>query len=476
MVASLSCARIPVMRDSVDALRRLREREDNVAARDISGVILRDPLFTLNVLRHLQEQRRGSQTMEITTISHAVMMLGVTPFFRLFQEMDVVEDALEMRPHAIEGFMGVVSRSFHAALYARDWATLCHDIESDEVIIAALLHDVAEMLLWWIQPESMMRIAEAMVHDRGLRSAEAQQNMLGFRIMDLQRTLVEKWRLPGLLRALMDDEHSDFPRARLVALAVALARHSSNGWENPALSEDFSAIQKLLGLPRAEVMQRIWKVALSAARGIACYSDVAPAAWLPLVPALWIGDSSGEGDGVPADSPEVLDRITELLEQHPLRSADLLELLALAFYGMRAGLGLGRIVFLAVDESRAEAVARYAGGSEEASAWRRLRIDLAAAENAVLVDRMQEGIWLRASEWHPTLSLFPERIRNSLRQSDCFVMAVRVNGELIGFIFADGGLRCPVLKNVQFEGFGRLCRLMVLALEQYRGSETDRED
>lgn len=472
MVDSLSCMRIPVMRDSVEALRRLREKEDDVAARDISGIILRDPLFTLNVLRHLQEKSRDSRTMEITTISHAVMMLGVVPFLRLFQDMDVVEEALDERLHAVEGFMGVVSRSFHAALYARDWAALRHDIESDEVIIAALLHDVAEMLLWWIRPESMTQIAEAMARDKTLRSAVAQERVLGFRIIDLQRALVEKWRLPRLLQALMDDEHSQFPRARLVALAVALARHSSSGWDNAFLSEDIAAVQQLLGLSRAEVMQRIWKVALSAARGIACYSDVAPAAWLPPVPALWIGDGWAAGGDVSAESPTVADRVAELLEQHPLRSVELLELLALSFHAMRYGHGLERMVFLAVEQDRARAVARYVSGSNETSAWRRLWVDLASEESAALIERMQEGIWFHASERHPALPLLPEGIRISLKEKDCFLMPVRANGELLGLIFADGGLQCPILRSAQFEGFVRLCRLMMLALERSRNSRT----
>ena len=46
-VARLGSARLPVLACSVEALARLKEHEDDVVARDISRVILRDPMLTL---------------------------------------------------------------------------------------------------------------------------------------------------------------------------------------------------------------------------------------------------------------------------------------------------------------------------------------------------------------------------------------------------------------------------------------------
>ena len=45
---------------------------------------------------------------------------------------------------------------------------------------------------------------------------------------------------------MMNHHHAESPRTRTVALAVALARHSANGWDNPALPDDYSAIAALL--------------------------------------------------------------------------------------------------------------------------------------------------------------------------------------------------------------------------------------
>ena len=49
-----------------------------------------------------------------------------------------------------------------------------------------------------------------------------------------------------------------------VALAVNLARHSAFGWDNPALPDDYAAIQQFLKLPQLEVLARIRRSALQA--------------------------------------------------------------------------------------------------------------------------------------------------------------------------------------------------------------------
>lgn len=260
----LGTADIPVLQRTIEELARLREDEDKLTARDISRVLLNDPLFTLRVLQYLQAHRRPTQVTDITTVEHALMMLGVTPFFRHFAELPSVETHLDEHPHALAGLMDVMSRAHCAALYARDWAVVRHDIKADEVAIAALLHDLAEMLLWCFAPELALRILNMLRADQAMRTRDAQQTVLGFRVLDLQNALMLEWKLAAMLQSLMDDAHATHSRQMNVVLAVNLARHSAHGWDNPALPDDYVAIQKFLNLPEEEVMERIQRVAIQA--------------------------------------------------------------------------------------------------------------------------------------------------------------------------------------------------------------------
>lgn len=278
-IDALSAVEIPVLRRTVDELSRLRKNEDRLVAHDISQVLLHDPMFTLRVLRFLPSQRKPERPTEITTVEHALMMLGVSPFFEHFGDLPAVQSVLAENPLALEGLMRVINRAHHAALYARDWAKVRHDIESDEVVIAALLHDLAEMLLWCFAPQLALRIQEMLESDRSLRSSVAQRTVLGFTLIDLQVSLIAEWKLPVLLQSLMDDTKAKHPRAINVLLAVDLARHSAKGWGNPALPEDFAAIRKFLNLPQRELMERIERTTLLAENGQDWYrADAVPGA------------------------------------------------------------------------------------------------------------------------------------------------------------------------------------------------------
>lgn len=261
---ALDQAQIPVLQRTVQELARLREDEENVVARDIARVLNHDPMFTLLVLRYLQAHRRAKQTADITTVEHAIMMLGVSPFFAHFADLPAVESALQDLPAALEGLMHVAFRAHHAALYACDWATLRFDARTDEVANAALLHDLAEIMVWCFAPDRSLQVVALMRANAGLRSGAAQRSVLGFELAELQGLLIAQWGLPALLQSLMEDSHATRPRTRNVSLAVDLARHSAFGWDDPALPDDFTAIGELLKLTQPEVLGRIRHVAIQA--------------------------------------------------------------------------------------------------------------------------------------------------------------------------------------------------------------------
>ncbi len=255
---------IPVLRRTVEELARLRGNEDRVTARDISHVLLHDPMLTLRVLRYLQMHRRAAQTAEITTAEHALMMLGIGPFFSIFVNLPVVESFMENQPEALEGLLRVLYRAHHAMLYAHDWASQRQDLRANEIAIAVLLHDLAEMLFWCFAPNESLKIAALRCSDETLRSNVAQTTVLGFKLSDLQAKLIAQWQLAPMFRALIDESYTPQARATNMELAVNLARHSADGWDNPALPDDYVEIQHFLKLPPPEMLARIHSTALKA--------------------------------------------------------------------------------------------------------------------------------------------------------------------------------------------------------------------
>lgn len=254
-VSLLSAAEIPVLRHTARELEKLHADEDHLNARSIAFVVTSDPMMTLKLLRYLQEHKRSSQTSELVQVEQAVMMMGLNTFFRDIPAQPLVEDVLHDHPQALLHLLRTVRRAQRAAHYAFDWALLLHDLHAEEIRVAALLAYLSEMLMWCFNPVAMLKIQAMQEADRTLRSAAVQEEVLGFRGMDLQRALQVEWHLPHLLQQLTDPALAQNVRVRNVMLAMNLARHSANGWDDAALPDDYRDIAGLLRLEPERVMQ-----------------------------------------------------------------------------------------------------------------------------------------------------------------------------------------------------------------------------
>jgi HD-like signal output (HDOD) protein len=252
-----STADVPVLRHTMAELNALREHAARANARSLATVILHDPLLTLRVLAYIEQRRRKSQNADITTIERALMMIGIEPFFRDFQNLPLLEDQLKPYPTALLGLLKVINRSRKASVWAREWAMIRHDLDVDEITVATLLHDAAEILMWCFAPTLALEVKDLQVRDRNLRSTTAQTAVYGIRLHDLQLALTRAWHLPELLTTLIDRNHAEHPRVRNVTLAIDLARHSANGWNDAALPDDYRAIEELLHVSHETLMHKL---------------------------------------------------------------------------------------------------------------------------------------------------------------------------------------------------------------------------
>jgi len=268
-VAFFNQASIPVLRHTEQRLSELRANANQSNARVISSVILHDPLMTLRVLAYIEAKRNKNRDTDITTIERALMMIGMEPFFRDFQELPLIEDQLKPHPRALLGLLKTINRARKAALWARDWAIYRHDLDVDEVIVATLLYDFVEILMWCFAPKLTVQVAERLQADRTLRSAAVQTEVFNVPLHQIKLALAQSWRLPELLTTLMNHDNDDHPRARNVKLAVDLARHSANGWDDAALPDDYKAIGELLHLSEEAVLHRLGLDKPDAATGAA---------------------------------------------------------------------------------------------------------------------------------------------------------------------------------------------------------------
>lgn len=464
VVEALGNRDVPVLACTVASLRRMRREEDRATARDISRVVLRDPLMTLKALRFAEAKRSPKQVSDITTVEHVVMMHGIGEFVRAFADLTPLETILAKNPIALDGALRVVSRAQHAAAFARAIASRRHDKESDEVIIAALLHDLAELMLWLHAPREEAEIRYLVDHAHGLRSAAAQRFVLGFTHGQLQHALADAWTLPRLLQRLMDDEHAENPRVVNVVLATRLARHLAHGWYDAALPDDYEDLRTLLASSDDAARRMVRAASLNAAR-LWTDTGIRPiAAGIPLEE----GDIPPEpGLFLPTgniDAPLFNAALRKLTDAAVRREHD--PAIAWALYAMQFGLGLKRVAFAAPDPTGTRLQMRFVFDLDDPSLpWRDMPMPLGGTDLFSRLAGKTQGVWAGGDNRERVASLLLPEQGARIGRSDFLAMSVAGNDRAGGLVLADRGAGGGPIPDRLFAPFKAMCVQLAAKLD-----------
>lgn len=218
-------------------------------SRILAKIILNDPVMTVHLLSFMHYLKAKNLRNEIRTIQSALVMMGMQPFFYQFSNLPIIENVLKDFPKALLNVFKIIQKAQRAADFAQNWAIRKNDLNLDEIRTAALLHPLAEILIGIFFPDVLLKFNQTLKENPGIRSRDVQIKILGFTAFDLQMLLNEHLHLPYLLKELMNErKEKESQRVKMVHLAIRLARHSAQNWNDSALPDDYAEIAKMLGL------------------------------------------------------------------------------------------------------------------------------------------------------------------------------------------------------------------------------------
>lgn len=461
----------PVLRCTILELGKLAAKVEKVTAGQIADVVLRDPLMTLKVLRLINNRSRRSLSNEITTVEHAVMMMGVGPFFNRHAELKAIEDNLPAVNGALSGLMHVISRAHHAAWQARDWAIIRTDMKSEEVYIGALLYDLGEIVLWAYAPDLAMQVLQQSRRKK-ISLVDAEKEVLGFDLREFQFALAEVWNLPELMQEFMHNESAPRPRMLGVIMAASVTRHAEAGWYGTQLSADYEVIAGLLRLTFDETVSIIHHNAIASARHWERYGVPPAAALLPMLPGEWPADAlddeeieAPDADGNANEVGEkclmpradVLQRSMAEISAHLDETLNLHEMMSLALKGMHEGIGLNRVVFALMTADRSALKAKYVVGAEPDSPLRQFHIDMTVPQLFCRLMEKVQGVWFNASNRQVLEPMIPEQVWEQIGYGEFFAMSVFVNSKPVGLFYADRKRGKCELNGQSYQEFKQLC-------------------
>lgn len=400
-VSSISLNDLPVFPQTIHELSRLAARGERAALTDIAEVVLHDPLLTLRVLAAVNN-RKSRLGGEITTIEHAIMMMGVQPFFNRFAQLVSVEEKLQSNPQALSHLRRSASRGHHAAYQARDWAIYRSDIESEEVFVATVLAEVPELVLLSLAPDKAERV--------GQEGAE-------FNLSELRDTLLAAQKIPDLLLGMMEGK-SHHPRALNVALGRAIARHAEQGWYVDAAKHDMEAAAAFLHLSLDDMTARIHRTAVLAARAWKWYGAVPAAASLLF----------------PPPSPPVADQPAAASSTPAPRSSQ--EWIAWALATLREQ-GMGRVMFALASPDRQWLKAKWVEGVAADSPLAGMALSLGKHNLFAQLMGKPQSVWLHDANRTNLKPFLTGELTRIVGHGDFFAMSIFLKDKPLGLLYAD---------------------------------------
>ncbi|MDW8322789.1 MAG: HDOD domain-containing protein [Burkholderiales bacterium] len=487
----------PVFRHTKDSLRMLRGRLDTLDLREVTSVVLSDPLATLRLIYLANNRTRRHVGHEVATVEHAVMMQGLGVYleqaarFPVLEELPVGRDA-----HTLASLYRLLRLAQHAAWQARDFAVLHADVRAEEVEVAAVLYYAPEFLFWLDAPDTARKLQRLR---RVLEPQEAERQALGFALEPLRLMLLEAWKIPDVIRDMLDERHATRSRNIILRACLDIAHRSRFGWWDAHLLEDYQALADIEHTPLEVIVQTAHRNAVRVARHGAWIPAPPAAAWLPMLPGEWpqtqvemqppppdraaahspapaapTPETTARPSSTPSPGPEVivcptpdyaaLEAAVQRIEQHLDGSLDLNQTMALVLKGLHQGLGLKRVVFAMVTPDGQRVKSRFTLGVQAQEPLRHLEFALGGRDLFARLMQKVQGLWLNADNEARLAPLMDARLAAAVGQGEFFAMSLFVGERPFGLIYADRGRTGCGLDAASYEHFKRLCLLAMRAL------------
>lgn len=231
---------LPVMHRSKVLMTQLEAAEGELLSpRDLSDIVLQDPLLCLCLLREAERRKSHRLDHETTTALAAILQLGVDEFRTLLLSSPEIDDSNE-------GLLNVEVRARVAAQIALVWSAGRCDLNPEELAVAALLAGAGDLLLWVYAAEIPQKAEDELYCGRARRSAQAQLQSCGFTFKQLTLQCAERWKLPALVIQLLRGAESS--RAQLTRVCSNAARHVLDDSETStqALANDLVEAARLI--------------------------------------------------------------------------------------------------------------------------------------------------------------------------------------------------------------------------------------
>ena len=169
-------------------------RKEEACLKEIGEILSKDPSLSTEVLRAINSPFYGLST-KVTTVSHAVNMLGINTVKSLSLSFSIVKNFEAEKSNAFD-YTGFWKDSLTSAVSAKILAANLLPHFSDDAFFLGLIHNIGQLVISLILPDQYNLISKEMERS-GCASHEAENQILGFNHMQVGEHLIQSWNFPN---------------------------------------------------------------------------------------------------------------------------------------------------------------------------------------------------------------------------------------------------------------------------------------
>jgi len=445
---------LPSLNSVVKAICDLSDNDDS-SADDLTQIILRDADLTSQVLKVANSVHYNRSYTSIKTVSRAIIQIGYIDLRNIALASTLIDGFLGGKPKEL--LIQRLAKSFHAAIQARAISRRLNGNDHEEVFIAALLSNVAELaLLATGRPAAEHFVMQRDEHPHEEHSLALEH--LGVGITTLNKALIKEWGLGDLVMEAAEGHSTPNGRVRAVNLGVAISQNIAKGMNHPEMRKLCQDVGQLTNQQVNQVRENILLMAEEASAVATTYGADR------LLPALPDRNSIERADGLPEKTDYDFQRYMNRMSQMMMEGFDAAEIMQLAVQAVYRGSGVARacISLMSLKEKRLEPA--YVAG-EGAREWRAtLKLDLSRLhKEETLHDFLlhQEPTWYNQQEGTGATGV----MAGVARSGDSMLAPVRARDRLVGIFYADAN--GSALTARQFEEFQLAANQLNMYLQFY---------
>ncbi len=366
------------------------------------------------------------------------------------------------REHVLEE----MAKSFHCAVQAKAISQARGNEDAEEVFVAALLSRIGEMTFWCFAGDKAKELDLA--YQEWDRPVLAEQDVLGFTLQDLTKSLNTEWKLSTLLDDCLANPDSTDKQNLDVINSVQLISAVEEGWGSPNTKQVMDAISKHTGFSTTETETMVYDCAHEASKTAIEYGVEATNRLIPLPIA---GEHLYENVEAPVEKREadftlqmsILRELTTMLHER----VEINAILGTISEGIYRALGMERSIIAFVSPADQKLSAKYVLGDDEGKLQKCFNFSVGNGHNNIFSELLLEksACWMNAKTRLQYDSLLTKEIKQCLGVLDFFCMPIWIGNAGKGIIYADCKLSGRELSNEEFQTFTHFSEYATLAFD-----------